>query len=92
VIQVITNNATNCKGVGKIIERVRPRIFWIEWLVHTMNILIHYIVKHKECGWISYLYKIGKKLVNHHRVYKGPIPVWHFLHPQAPLEGEIGFG
>jgi hypothetical protein len=27
VIQVITDNATNCKGAGKIFERVHPHIF-----------------------------------------------------------------
>jgi hypothetical protein len=26
VIQVITNNATNCKGAGEIIERVHPHL------------------------------------------------------------------
>jgi hypothetical protein len=28
VIQVIIDNATNCKGAGKIIEQVHPHIFW----------------------------------------------------------------
>jgi hypothetical protein len=53
VIQVITDNATNCKGAGKIIERMHPHIFWSGCLVHTLNLLMHDIVKHKECGWIN---------------------------------------
>jgi hypothetical protein len=49
VILVITNNAANCKGAGKIIERVHPHIFWFGCLVHTLNLLMHDIVKHREC-------------------------------------------
>jgi hypothetical protein len=63
VIQVITNNATNCKGAGEIIERVHPHIFWSGCLVHTLNLLMHDIVKHRECGWINQLYKRGKQLI-----------------------------
>jgi hypothetical protein len=52
VIQVITDNAANCKGAGKIIERMHPHIFWFGCLVHTLNLLMHDLVKHKECVWI----------------------------------------
>jgi hypothetical protein len=48
VIQVIINNATNCKATGKIIERTHPHIFWFGCLVHTLNHLLHDIVKHKH--------------------------------------------
>jgi hypothetical protein len=50
VIQIIIDNATNRKGAGKIIERAHPHIFWSGCLVHTLNLLLHDIVKHKECG------------------------------------------
>jgi hypothetical protein len=63
VIPVITDNATNCKGAGKIIERVHPHIFWSRCLVHTLNLLMHDIVNHRECGWINQLYKRGKQLI-----------------------------
>jgi hypothetical protein len=63
VIQVIANNATDCKGAGKIIERMHPHIFWFECLVHKLNLLMHDIVKHKECGWINQLYKRGKQVI-----------------------------
>jgi hypothetical protein len=36
VIQVITDNATNCKGAGKNIERKYTHIFWSGCLVHTL--------------------------------------------------------
>jgi len=63
VVQVITDNAANCKAVGKIIERTHPHIFWYRCLVHTLNLLMHDIVKHKECGWINELYRKGKQLI-----------------------------
>jgi hypothetical protein len=63
VIQVITDNATNCKGAGKIIDGVHPHIFWYGCLVLTLNLLMHDIVKHRECGWINHLYKRGKQLI-----------------------------
>jgi hypothetical protein len=63
VIQVIIDNATNCKGAGKTIERVHPHIFWFGCLVHTFNLLMHDIVKHRECGRIIQLYKRGKQLI-----------------------------
>jgi hypothetical protein len=37
VIQVITDNAANYKGAGKIIERKYTHIFWSGCLVHTLN-------------------------------------------------------
>jgi hypothetical protein len=63
LIQVITDNPTNCKGAGKIIERKYTHIFWSGCLVHTLNLLMHDIIKHKECTWINDLYKRGKKLI-----------------------------
>jgi hypothetical protein len=64
VIQVITDNAANCKGAGKIIERMPPHIFWSRCLVHTLNLLMHNIVKHKECGWIISCTREGSKSSN----------------------------
>jgi hypothetical protein len=63
VNQIIIDNATNCKGVGKIIERAHSHIFWFGCLVHTLNLFMHDIVKHRECGWINDLYKRGKQLI-----------------------------
>jgi len=63
VIQVITNNATNCEGAGKINEWAHPNIFWSWCLVHTLNLLMHDIFKHRDCRWINDVYKRGKKLI-----------------------------
>eukprot|EP00253_Pinus_taeda_P018560 PITA_18560 len=71
VIQVITDNALNCKVAGAIIEDKYPNIFWSRCLVHTMNLLMHDIVKNKneQYKWIGDLYKRGKemlKLITNH--------------------------
>ena len=48
VIQVITDNAANCRAAGAIIEDKYPNIFWSGCLVHTLNLLLHDIVKNKN--------------------------------------------
>ena len=48
VIQVITDNAANCKASRAIIEDKYPDIFWSRCLVHTLNLLMHDIVKMKD--------------------------------------------
>jgi hypothetical protein len=65
VIQVITDNAANCKAVGAIIEDMYPNIFWSGCLVHTMNLLMHDIIKMKDHDYrrIGALYKRGKKMI-----------------------------
>jgi hypothetical protein len=63
VIQVIIDNVANWKVVGKIIERVHPRIFWPRCLMHTLNLLMHDIVKYRHCRWINDLYNRKKKLI-----------------------------
>ena len=62
VIQVITDNAANCKAEGAIIEDKYPKIFWSGCLVHTMNLLMHDIIKNKQpqYRWLDDLYKRGK--------------------------------
>ena len=48
VIQVITDNAVNCKAAGAIIEDRYLNIFLSGCLVHTLNLLMHDIIKMKE--------------------------------------------
>jgi hypothetical protein len=79
VIQVITDNAANCKGAGKIIESAHPHIFWFGCLVHTLNLLMHDIVRDKECGWINDLYKREESHQICHVSYKGQLLLWHLL-------------
>jgi hypothetical protein len=72
VIQVITDNVANCKAVGAIIEDRYPNIFWSGCLVHTMNLLMHDIIKMKDHDYrcISALYKRGKmiRFITNHRM------------------------
>eukprot|EP00253_Pinus_taeda_P030171 PITA_30171 len=65
VIQIITGNAPNCKLAGAIIEDKYPNIFWSGCLVHTLNLLIHDVVKNKneQYKWIGDLYKKGKQMI-----------------------------
>ncbi|GJN03006.1 hypothetical protein PR202_ga20403 [Eleusine coracana subsp. coracana] len=40
VVQVITDNAANCKGAGLIIEAKYDNIFWTPCVVHTLNLAL----------------------------------------------------
>jgi len=40
VVQVIIDNAANCKGVGLIIEQKYDHIFWTPCVVHTLNLAL----------------------------------------------------
>lgn len=48
VVQVITNNASNCKSAWAIIERKHPRIFWSGYLAHTLNLLMKHIASSRH--------------------------------------------
>ncbi|XP_059659219.1 uncharacterized protein LOC132306039 [Cornus florida] len=62
VIQVITDNAPNCKAAGQLIEGQFPHIVWIPCVVHTLNLALKNIcaaknvekneIAYAECGWI----------------------------------------
>ena len=63
VVQVITDNAPNCKGAGQLIEAQFPHILWTPCVVHTLNLALKNICAAKnvennaltygECSWIS---------------------------------------
>ncbi|CAL5383489.1 unnamed protein product [Camellia sinensis] len=63
VVQVITDNAANCKAAGHLIEAQFPHIFWTLCVVHTLNLALKNIcaaknvennsVAFEECNWIS---------------------------------------
>jgi hypothetical protein len=58
-IQVIIENAGNCKETRVVIDDKYPNIFWSSCLVHTLNLLMHDVVKMKDHDhkWIGALYK-----------------------------------
>ncbi|XP_061353542.1 uncharacterized protein LOC133298288 [Gastrolobium bilobum] len=63
VVQVITDNASNYKGAGQLIEQEFPIITWTPCLVHTLNLAVKNIcaaknmennqIAYEECSWIS---------------------------------------
>ena len=63
VVQIITDNAPNCKAAGQLIEAQFPHILWTPYVVHTLNLALKNIcaAKHvennettySECSWIS---------------------------------------
>ena len=65
VIEVITDNAANCKAARAIIEDKHPNIFWSGCLVHTLNLLMHAIFKMKDPSYrrIGALYKRGRQMI-----------------------------
>ncbi|GAV66128.1 LOW QUALITY PROTEIN: DUF659 domain-containing protein/Dimer_Tnp_hAT domain-containing protein, partial [Cephalotus follicularis] len=62
VVQVITDNASNCKGAGQLIEQEFPSIVWTPCVVHTLNLALKNIcaaknvesnqVAYEACSWI----------------------------------------
>ncbi|KAK3184883.1 hypothetical protein Dsin_032169 [Dipteronia sinensis] len=62
VVQVITDNAANCKAAGLLVEAKFPHIFWTPCVVHTLNLALKNICspsahpKYDDvmevCGWI----------------------------------------
>ncbi|XP_058005467.1 uncharacterized protein LOC110671042 [Hevea brasiliensis] len=79
VVQVITDNASNYKGAGEIIEGMFPCIYWTPYVVHTLNLALKNIcaAKHLEtnqetydvCHWITEIHgdalQIKNFIMNH---------------------------
>ncbi|XP_057985282.1 uncharacterized protein LOC110646134 [Hevea brasiliensis] len=79
VVQVITNNASNCKGAGEIIEGMFPHIYWTPCVVHTLNLALKNICAAKNletnqetydvCHWIIEIHgdalQIKNFIMNH---------------------------
>ena len=63
VLQIVTNNAANCKLVGKEIEKVHKHIFWTPCVVHTLNLIFKDFARNFE--WLSSTYKRGKNIVKY---------------------------
>nr|XP_043613038.1 uncharacterized protein LOC122585009 [Erigeron canadensis] len=63
VVQVITDNAANCKAAGQIIESKFPHIYWTPCVVHTLNLAVKNIcaptnvetnaLVYEQCSWIK---------------------------------------
>ncbi|WOH15059.1 hypothetical protein DCAR_0934593 [Daucus carota subsp. sativus] len=71
VIQVITDNAANCKAAGREIEKVHKHIFWSPCVVHTLNLMFKDFAA--TFPWMESTYTRGKAIVkyfkNHDRAH-----------------------
>ncbi|KAF7112909.1 hypothetical protein RHSIM_RhsimUnG0179600 [Rhododendron simsii] len=67
VVQVVTDNAANCKAAGAIIQRKYNHIFWSGCLAHTLNLLMKDIAKceHPSLSFVDETYKRGKAVVKY---------------------------
>ncbi|KAK8983264.1 hypothetical protein V6N11_073360 [Hibiscus sabdariffa] len=79
VMQIITDNASNCKGAGEIIESMYPHIYWTPCVVHTLNLALKNICSAKKiegneetydlCNWITEIHgdavQIKNFIMNH---------------------------
>ncbi|XP_057544010.1 uncharacterized protein LOC130823407 [Amaranthus tricolor] len=63
VVQILTDNASNCKAAGELIEGRYLHIFWTPCIVHTLNLALKNFCNAKnvsnneevydECHWIT---------------------------------------
>ncbi|GMJ08624.1 hypothetical protein like AT4G15020 [Hibiscus trionum] len=63
VLQIVTDNAANCKAAGKEIEEVHKHIFWSPCVVHTLNLICKDFAA--TFLWMSETYKKGKDIVKY---------------------------
>ncbi|XP_052620859.1 uncharacterized protein LOC128126784 [Lactuca sativa] len=79
IVQIITDNAANCKAAGEIIESQFPHIYWTPCVVHTLNLALKNIcsprnvetneLTYEQCRWIKEVHEeafaIKKFIMNH---------------------------
>ncbi|KAH9291024.1 hypothetical protein KI387_044153, partial [Taxus chinensis] len=67
VVQVITDNAKNCKAARLIVEGRYKHIFWTPCAIHSLNLMLQKIEK---IAWIEKIYmeanEIQMFVTNHH--------------------------
>ncbi|KAM0907913.1 hypothetical protein ACQ4PT_015792 [Festuca glaucescens] len=71
VLQVIPDNASNCKVAGREIRRVHKHIFWSPCVVHTLNLVFKDFAK--KFAWMVDTYQTAKVTVKFFRNHQ------HFL-------------
>lgn len=54
VVQVITDNAANCRAAGLIVEQRYSHIFWTPCVVHTLNLALKNICAAKSSSGDAY--------------------------------------
>ncbi|KAH7422553.1 hypothetical protein KP509_12G013900 [Ceratopteris richardii] len=61
VVQVITDNASNCKRMGEMIEDEFPKILWTPCAAHCVDLLLEDIAK---LPWIEPIVNDAKRIVS----------------------------
>lgn len=61
VLQVVTDNAANCKAAGKEVEKVHKHIFWSPCCVHSLNLIFKDLAT--EVFFLMDTYRKGKIIV-----------------------------
>ena len=68
VVQVVTDNAKNCRGAGALVESRYDHIFWTPCTVHSLNLILQRIGT--EVDWVKKIYEEGEDIqmfvTNHH--------------------------
>ncbi|MCO5603789.1 hypothetical protein L7F22_057941 [Adiantum nelumboides] len=59
VVQVITDNAANCKLAGHLVEQTYPEIFWTPCVTHCLNLLLKDLTL---IGWMDRAILQGKEV------------------------------
>jgi hypothetical protein len=63
VVQVITDNATNCKLAGEELKQTYKYIFWSPCVVHTLNLIFKDLAH--EFHWLGETYLQSKEIVKY---------------------------
>lgn len=66
VVQIITDNARNCKGAGEIIQGMFPQIYWTPCVVHTLNLTLKDICAPKNVDTNRETYIIFEWIIEVH--------------------------
>ncbi|XP_059069104.1 uncharacterized protein LOC131859411 [Cryptomeria japonica] len=68
VVQVVTDNAKNCRAAGTIVEATYGHIFWTPCAVHSLNLIMQKLGT--QIDWVKKLYAEAEEIqmfvTNHH--------------------------
>ncbi|KAK8549070.1 hypothetical protein V6N12_061968 [Hibiscus sabdariffa] len=74
VVQIIIDNASNCKGAREIIESMYHHIYWTPCVVHALNLALKNICSAKNieeneetydlCNWITEIHEDALQIKN----------------------------
>lgn len=60
VVQVVTDNASNCVSMGRLVNETYPHIFWTPCAAHCLDLLVEDVAK---IPWIAEVVRTARFLV-----------------------------